>query len=242
MSGKVWMGFVSVVNLGVVLGSIFHMTRKGLNAADMINAASGGVGLGAAGASTQVGLKLIAKLGARSLANVSEVELAGTVGKVVGGVGVFLALVQLGITGYQWYQGQATGTQLGLSAASAAGMVLLEYSLFAGTAAPAVALVGGILVIGSSIASIVLDPDFPDNLLSPFRSDAENWWLGVEKHFESGAIFTAVAAKNASLSAQAATFRSAITNTSFVQIDPSQKGTLSSFLNEDGIKALVYAP
>jgi hypothetical protein len=120
-------------------------------------------------------------------------------------------------------------------------MILLEVSLLVSIPGvnAAMAVAGGVLVLGSAIVSVLWDDNFPENFKDLFRSAAEEWWLGMEKAFENGPTFKAVAAVNGTLASQAAAFRTAITNTSFLLIDSSQSTALSALVDTIGVKALM---
>jgi len=150
-----------------------------------------------------------------------------------GGVGVILAGAQL-VMAIQ--KGEAK--DIALAGASAAGMVLLEASLFLGPAGAVTAIAGGTLVIGSTVIAIATDESF-ENL---FRSAPEVWWLGMEKAFESGPTYQQAVPKNAGLAAKASALRDAITRTSFLLIDVSQSAALSQLVDTVGQKALLASP
>ncbi len=221
MSSVPWLWGVGVLNAALLFVSGYHCYKVGLTPSNVVSATGSVAGLVATGATA---LRLLGMIGARAVA---------VVGKAVGGVGVILAGAQL-VMAIQ--KGDAKDIVLG--GVSLAGMALLEASLFLGPAGAGLAIIGGGLVIGSTIISIVTDDSFKDL----FRSAPEVWWLGMEKAFESGATYCQAVPNNGGLAAKASALRDAITNTSFLLIDVSQSAALSQLVDADGQKALLASP
>ncbi len=230
MSSRLWVSGIGILNSALLFCSFYHMIKNGANLNDVMSATGQGLGLVATGASA---LELMGKITARSLANA---------GKIIGGLGAIIAVGQFVIAFHSALTNTGTMQDAVLSGISAAGMIILEASLFMGAGSPIAAGVGGVLVIGSALASIVLDPNFPDNLENVFRSTSERWWLAMEKFFENGAVFKAASAVNNTLATQATALRTAITNTSFLLIDATRRSALAPMVDATGMEALAAAP
>jgi hypothetical protein len=178
MSSVPWLWGVGVLNVALLFLSGYQCFKGGVTTSNVTNVTGSVAGLVATGASA---LQLVGVIGALAVA---------AVGKCVGGVGVILAGAQL-VMAIQ----KGDAKDIALAGASAAGMVLLEASLFLGPAGAATAIAGGALVIGSTIIAIVTDESFKDL----FRSAPEVWWLGMEKAFESGPTYQQAVPKNGGL-------------------------------------------
>jgi hypothetical protein len=95
------------------------------------------------------------------------------------------------------------------------------------------AVAGGVLVIGSAVASWVWSNR------DLFRTDMQRWWVAREDQFQNGAIFTQVAENVPALKDKAAKFLDTITDTAFPLINASQTEALRMIVPPDDFPKLL---
>jgi hypothetical protein len=184
------------------------MVQKGqVNATDAI-AATGGMAVTALSA-----VKLFATLSPDLLKGLS---------RGAAGLGFVLSLAQL--ISDSKAGADTTADWLSTSGSALLGISILELAAIPEPFSVGLAIVGGALVIGSIVYSLVTD----DGVSNLFRTTAKRWFLGQARTFMAGPHY---AAQQGSLVGKAKALEQAILDADFFSVDAGQRSALSAILS-----------
>jgi len=206
------MTFMNILVAGLVAYDMFGGSSTSHSAADWAV-----VGLGAGTALPGV-LKVISS--------------KAVIGAIAEGAARVVAVAACAYAGYQTYKSFEKGDTVGavLNLMSFVGSGLLAVSCFLGPFGAVLATVGGILVVISGVAAVVRD------LMHPSTS---RWWEAMVEAFEGGEIYKAVSKKAPALAAKVASLKAAMSNTTFLLVDPSETGMLKKYVDDDHVMMLL---
>jgi hypothetical protein len=184
------------------------MIQKGqVNATDAI-ATTGGMAV-----TTLSAVKLFANL---------SPDLLKGLTRGAAGLGFVLSLAQL-IADSQ-AGADTKGDWLSTSGSALLGISILELAAVPEPFSVGLAVVGGALVIGSIVYSLVTD----DGVSNLFRTTAKRWFLGQARTFMAGPHYTA---QKGSLEGKAKALEKAILDADFFSVDAGQRSSLAAILS-----------
>ena len=208
MSSPAWTKGLAITGVLIMVFSISDMVQKGqVNATDAI-AATGGMAVTALSA-----VKLFATL---------SPDLVKGLTRGAAGLGFVLSLAQL--IADSKAGADTTADWMSTSGSALLGISILELAVIPAPWSVGLAAVGGALVIGSIVYSLVTD----DGVSNLFRTTAKRWFLGQARTFMAGPHYTA---QQGSLAGKAKALEQAILDADFFSVDAGQRSALSAILS-----------